>query len=93
MSTTIRIPLVGRLHSLSLTSQDVAFCLRCDHGGRHVSDYRCHSNRPEVITAAATLEPGQLIGIIGVAPKGSKPSGLHVERLELLGRKVREVTA
>jgi hypothetical protein len=93
MSTTIRIPLVGRLHSLSLTSQDVSFRLRCDHHGDHCIEYRCHSNRPEVITTAATLELGQLVGIIAVAPKGNKLTGLHVERLELLGRKMRKVTA
>lgn len=91
---TIRLPLVGRIHSLRLTAEDVAFSLRVDRRGYGIGDYSCHSNRSEVIKAAAALEPGQLVGIIGVAPGGSShPTGFHVERLELLGRKAREVMA
>jgi hypothetical protein len=92
MITTTRVPLVGRLHSLRLTASDVAFMLRVEHHGRGVNDFRCYSSCPAIINAAADLVPGQLIGIIGVAPQqATKPSGLHVERLALLGRKVREV--
>lgn len=91
---SVRLPLVGRIHSLRLTATDVAFSLQVDHHGDHGADYRCHSSRPEVIEVAAALEPGQLVGIIGVAPKDATHStGFHVERLELLGRKVREVAA
>lgn len=84
---TIRIPLVGRIHTLRLTAADCAFMLRVDRHRHGVIDYQCHSNRPEVIQAASGMEPNQLIGIIGTAPLGAaNRSGFHVERLELLGR-------
>lgn len=84
---TIRIPLVGRFHTLRLTASDCAFMLRVDRHRQGVVDYQCHSNRPEVIQAASAIEPNQLIGIIGTAPAGAtERSGFHVERLELLGR-------
>lgn len=90
---TQRLTLVGRIHSLRLTAQDLAFSLHIDHHGDHGAEYSCHSNRPEVIAAAAALEPGQLIGVIAVPVKALQSSSFHIERLELLGRKVRQEAA
>lgn len=88
---SLRRSLVGRLHSLRLTSSDVAFTLSVDYRACGVGDYSCHSNRPEVIEQAQALEPGQLVGIIGIASEHSlHPTTFHVERLELLGRKQRQ---
>lgn len=65
-----------------------------DRGASGTTDYACRSSRPEVIEAATTLEPGQLVGIIGAAPKDrSQATGFDVERLELLGRKARQEAA
>lgn len=91
-ANTSRLTLVGRIHSLRLTADDVAFTLRLDrHGHRDPVEFHCVSDRPEVITAALDMQPGHLIGIIAIAPtRAMKPAALHVERLELLGRKQRE---
>lgn len=87
----MRLPLVGRIHSLRLTAESLSFRLAATNGNRSTNDFACHSNRPDVLNAAADLEPGQLVGVIAVAPKHAAPQGgFHVERLELLGRKVRE---
>lgn len=89
-ANTIRLPIVGRIHSLRLTAESLTFLLAVSNGNRSSNDFACHSNRPDVMAAAADLEPGQLVGIIGVAPKAAAPhGGFHVERLELLGRKIR----
>lgn len=89
--STLRRSLAGRIHSLRLTATDVAFTLSVDDRGCGIGDYSCTSNRPEVVATATTLEPGQLVGIIGVASEHSlHPTSFHVERLELLGRKARQ---
>lgn len=85
-----RLPLVGRLHHLSLTAHEVSFMLRSKFHGSDI-DYRCHSSRPEIVAIAQSLEPGQLVGIIGAAPdhrNGTQPTGFTIERLEVMGRAV-----
>lgn len=90
-----RLPLVGRIHSLSLTADNLTFVLRSKFHGADI-DYRCHSNRPEILAIAADLEPGQLVGMIGSRPDlhvVDEPAGFHIEHLEVIGRAVEEVTA
>lgn len=90
-----RLPLVGRIRGLSLTAQELSFILRSKFHGADI-DYRCHTSRPEILAMAQSLEPGQLVGLIGVAPDHritSKPTGFTIERLEVMGRAVEEVGA
>lgn len=86
-----RLPFVGRLHSLRVTDQDCAFRLRVSSTVIGDRDLECHSRRPDIIAAAAAIEDGQLVGVIGISPSRTEHrTGLIVERLELLGRAVRE---
>lgn len=90
-----RLPLVGRIHQLSLTADNLAFVLRSKFHGADI-DYRCHSRRPDILAIAADLEPGQLIGIIGSRPDHpavDAPPGFTIEHLEIIGRAVEQVTA
>lgn len=90
-----RLPLVGRIRGLTLTAQELSFILRSKFHGADI-DYRCHTSRPEILAMAQSLEPGQLVGMIGVAPDHrttSKPTGFTIERLEVMGRAVEEVGA
>lgn len=85
---------VGRMHSLRVTDQDCAFRLRISSTVIGDRDLECHSRRPEVIAAAAGIQDGQLVGVIGISPSRTKHrTGLIVKRLELLGRAVREAAA
>ena len=89
-----RLPFVGRLHSLRVTDQDCAFRLRVSSTVIGDRDLEFHSRRPEVIAAAAAIEDGQLVGAIAISSSPTKHrTGFIVERLELLGRAVREAAA
>lgn len=91
----IRLPLVGRLQGLHFTETEARFHLRVDRGRRgETTDYFCHSKRPEVIAAIGDLHDGQLVGVIGLAPRDAVyRTGFTIERLELLGRAEREAQA
>lgn len=85
-----RLPLVGRIRGLSLTAQELSFTLRSKFHGADI-DYRCHTSRPEILAIAESLEPGQLVGMIGVAPDhrvADGAPGFTIERLEVMGRAV-----
>lgn len=89
-----RSPFVGRLHSLRVTDQDCAFRLRISSTVIGHRDMEFHSRRPEVIAAAAAIEDGQLVGVIGISSSLTEHrNGFIVERLELLGRAVREAAS
>lgn len=92
--TAHRLPLVGRLHSLRLSFDGVTFRLRVHRRLQGDVDYFCTSKRLDVLMAANNITEGQLVGIVAVSPSRHIPrTGLIVERLELLGRAVREAVA
>lgn len=83
-----RLPLVGRIHSLSLTADNLALTLQSKFHGVDIN-YRCHSRRPEILAIATDLQPGQLVGLIGSRPDikvADEPTGFHIEHLEIIGR-------
>lgn len=85
-----RLPLVGRIHHLSLTAHEVSFTLKSKFHGADI-DYRCHSSRPEILAIAQSIQPGQLVGLVGITPdhrNGAEPTGFTIERLEVMGRAV-----
>jgi hypothetical protein len=86
------ITLVGRAHSIDLTSDPVRLKITTRHSQGKASltaDYRLQASQREVLEQIKHLADGQLIGVIGTLPAAAAPgAALTVTRLEILGKPV-----
>jgi hypothetical protein len=81
------ITLVGRAHSIDLTSDPVRLKIAIRRiQTLATTDYRLQASRPEVLEQLQHVSDGQLIGVICTLPAAAAPAAaLTVTRLEILG--------
>ena len=82
------ITLVGRAHSIDITSDPVRLKIAVRwRQGEPWTDYRLQASQREVLEQIKHLADGQLIGVIGTLPAAAAPgAALTVTRLEILGK-------